>query len=891
MSAKKSGRPANERGPQSGQVVAGSSVAGDVIQIGDVTGNVTVLLERSSFRLELLQPVGHVDLPERVRRQPSYLLHPKNQVVPYRPPVDDLATLAKWRDGRGDLSVLLMYGPGGQGKTRTAQHFASRALVDGWLVAQARDLSTTAPELPHADGTAPDRLLVVVDYAERWQYKNLLEMLESARGAARARVVRVLLLARSDTHLWDQLEAELDGSGVAYAAPVALTGFVETSRQTLFAEAASAFARALALPVEVPTMDHLDDPQFASPLTLHMAALAAVVAANQEDERPADVSQYLLLHEQRHWNASSPADVVRAVVVLATLFGPARTPESARALLIAAGVADGRAEADRALKRHQSAYPSDRYLTPLRPDRFAEDFLSWHLGRDRNAGADLTELMTRNGGSLQPADLRQGLIVLANAARHESVRQLLGTVIARRPDLAESSPAVMLAVADHLDFATAVRVAVVPSTSVELTYARLRLTERIAHEIPDEVSTVDEQARLWLLGRRLLDFGNHAQAAEVFGRAVRFVQEHPDSYDVTALDRADLLNVYAEALAGCGRSSEAVRVMADAVDLVRQVPSDCTAGETQQYLEMLARSLTNQSNALSAAGDNSGGLVAAEEAVELYTTLADDDATQFGPALTQAEGRVGSLLRDLGRSEDAVSILRRAADGLRWLFADDPDAHRASYADALFNVALGLRATGRATQAAAALSDAAELYRYLAQHIPLHYLERLGGCLYELSSVLEELDRTGEMIRILREQVVVERQLQGMQSEPDDRRFAITMSELGQQLGMLEDYVHAEPALSQAVSLFRGLEADYPDAVDQVLPGLLVMLSVVQVAIGQRPAAQDAAREAVMMSRRRLDGTTESAIKLTFALQQLASCLPDRSPERMAVLTELAEFD
>jgi hypothetical protein len=72
--------------------VAGSSVAGDVIQIGDVTGNVTVLLERSSFRLELLHPVAHVDLPERVRRQPSYLLHPNNQVVPYRRPVDDLAT-------------------------------------------------------------------------------------------------------------------------------------------------------------------------------------------------------------------------------------------------------------------------------------------------------------------------------------------------------------------------------------------------------------------------------------------------------------------------------------------------------------------------------------------------------------------------------------------------------------------------------------------------------------------------------------------------------------------------------------------------------------------------------------------------------------------------------
>ncbi|SOR80269.1 hypothetical protein [Streptomyces chartreusis] len=873
-----------------GPSVTDSPIGGHNIQIGDVTGDVTILLDRRSFRLELLQPVESPVLDPMARHQPSYLLHPVNQVVPYRPPVEDLMALARWRDSREDRSVLLLHGPGGQGKTRTAQHFAACASADGWSVAQARDLSTAAPVLPPAQALPSDRLLIVVDYAERWRYESLLAMLESTREDHRARVLRVLLLARSAPHLWDQLMAELGPLRIAWAEPIALTGFGGTPREALFAEAATAFAHALGVPeVSPPAPDDLADPAYASPLTLHMAALAGVVAAVQDDARPTDISHYLLMHEQRRWNASVAAETVRSLVVLATLFGPVRTRESARALLLATGAADGPHEADKALKAHRAVYPSDRHLAPLRPDRFAEDFLGWHLGRDPDAVDDLAALLTGEGVLLQEGDIRQALIVLANAARHEPVRGLLDEVITQRPDLAETSPAIMLAVAEHLPPHTAMEIALRPAGAVELTYARLKLAERAAHAIPEGAPALADIGGLWLLGKSLMDYGDHAQAEVVLGKAVRRMRErHDDPAAGNPVDLADLLNLYAESLAFTGRKPDSVRVMAEAIELLREQPPGSSEDEASRRTSVLARSLSNQSNALAGVDDLLGALAAAKESVGLYEALAAHDAEEYAVALVRAEARVGGLLHDLGRPEEAVGIGRKAADALRWLSADDPEAHRIDYADTLFNLALSLKETGQTGQAALALSEAADLYRYLAQHIPLRFLDRLGECLHTLSGVLEDLGRAGEMVRVLRELVVVEQQL-GQEAYPDDRRYALTMFSLGQQLAALEDYEHAVSPLTEAVVLFRNLAALYPEGAEYALPAALVMLSIAQNALGD-PAAVVPAREAVVMLREQSDGSADAVGRLALALQQLASCLPRDAVECAAALVEFDEI-
>lgn len=620
-----------------------------------------------------------------------------------------------------------------------------------------------------------------------------------------------------------------------------------------------------------------------------MAALAGVVAAREDDARPADISRYLLLHEQRRWNASDAADTMRALVVLATLFGPARTRESARALLLATGAADGPAEADRALRAHRTLYPSDQNLTPLRPDRFAEDFLGWHLGRDQEAGDDLAELLTGDGSLLQDGDIRQALIVLANAVRHDPVRDLLDTVIGERPDLAETSPAIMLAVAEHLSPYTAMLIALRPVRGVELTYARLKLTQQSAKAIPDGAPAAVDIAFRWMLARSLMDYGEHVEASDVLAKAVQQVREHSDDPEIgDPVDLAELLNHYAETLAYTGRQSESALVMSEAIELLRQHPQGPSPDEASRHKDILARSLSNHSNVLSDAGDLQGALAAAEESVALYGDLAAQDEESYGASLVGAEAGVARLLHELGHAEEAVQVGRRAADALRWLSADDPETHRIEYARTLHNLGLSLEETGQSGQAALALSEAADLYRYLAQHIPLRFLAHLGECLFALAGVLGELQRSAEMIRVLRELATVERQLRETAPDWDARRLAVTMYSLGQQLAMLEDYEHALSTLTESVGLFRSLTALHPGSAE-AMSRALVFLSIVQSALGDRPAAAVAAREAVGLFRVQSDGSDEAVHRLRLALQRLASCLPEDGTEHAAVLAELDE--
>src|SRR6266542_4904672 len=89
-----------------------------------------------------LTPGNQLPVVPDWQQQPSYLLDAQRQVVPFRPRSRDaeLATLTAWRDdSSARVSLRLVHGPGGQGKTRLASRFASHAHAAGWMVAQAVD--------------------------------------------------------------------------------------------------------------------------------------------------------------------------------------------------------------------------------------------------------------------------------------------------------------------------------------------------------------------------------------------------------------------------------------------------------------------------------------------------------------------------------------------------------------------------------------------------------------------------------------------------------------------------------------------------------------------------------------------------------------------------------
>ena len=153
-----------------------------------------------------------------------------------------MARLCDWaNDPDEPLSVLLVHGPGGAGKTRLASQLASSAPA-GWAVAEAAENPTTLPPAPPLSSRIDSpALLVIVDYADRWQLDTLTRLIANLPLDYPDRQIRVLLLARPGSGLWKNLTSKLLRSPADLPEPLPLDEFT-LDRRAAFDEAVTAFA-------------------------------------------------------------------------------------------------------------------------------------------------------------------------------------------------------------------------------------------------------------------------------------------------------------------------------------------------------------------------------------------------------------------------------------------------------------------------------------------------------------------------------------------------------------------------------------------------------------------------------------------------------------------------
>ncbi|MBW6433744.1 tetratricopeptide repeat protein [Actinoplanes hulinensis] len=808
----------------SGQVVTGSVVFGDVVQITDVGGDVTVNPSPRPYRVEPATAEATELTPDRARAQPSRLLLARYQVVPFTGRTRTLDDLDTWISGPDPVAARLVHAAGGQGKTRLAAEVARQCAAAGWTVWTVTHTATPVPgsrvELP---GGA---LLAVVDYADRWPVSALQALLSQLRRlhARAGTTVRVLLLSRSSGFWWQAVaqQAESDSIETGSTALPALAADSDDDRLALFTTAASHFGKALhpAYPGPWPAPD-LSGPGFAQVLAVHMAALAAVDAHRHGSEPPAHphaISAYLLGREQAHWQelharresplTTAPTVMQRATYV-AVLTGSLPRPE-ARQALIQVALAGDPPTADQLIDDHKVCYPAaDRrtVLEPLLPDRLAEDFLA--LATPGYDPSPLTDdwTLTAPESLFDSGDPRPWtpaaittLVETAHRWRHIATDVLY--------PLVRSRPALVTAAGG----ATLTRLAAIPGIEPDV------LAALEPHLPPDRHIDLDVAAA--------------ALTAQL--------TEHRLTHASDPITRGLHHSVYAIRLSNVGRYAEALDQNEKAIESFRDV-----LGDDHRALPGLADALNSAAIHLALLGHNERALVSATEAVTIFRRLASVDPDTYRRDLAMVLTNLSSRLAELGRSEEALPPAEEAANVYRKLAESGDERQLWFLAAALTNLSNRLAELGRHEQALPPAEEANRIDRRLADINPEVYLPELAKSLNNLAIRLAEVGRTSAARSPAEEGVGIYRRL--ARANPGSYRadLANSLLNLSRHQFLLGDGEQAVATVEESVAIRRALAQRNPGAYLPVLASSLLNLAVFRAGVGVPERGLSAVDEAI----------------------------------------------
>ncbi|WP_214416410.1 tetratricopeptide repeat protein [Sphaerisporangium fuscum] len=759
-------------------------------------------------------------VPE-ARAQPSELLRAANALVGFTGRDALIAWLREWRDGDATLAVHLIHGVGGQGKTRLAHRVARLWQGEGWVVLAAhhrRDRSVPAEfEVPDFDGAAG--VLVVVDYAERWETADLLTLLADVR-ARGGLAVRVLLLARPAGTWWQSLKGRIQRDMHLVPTREELAPLEQESgitRGGLFTEARDRFAELL----QVPGADGVAPPPalerheaYRLVLTVHMAALAAVLAHDRGHPSPADpvqVSELLLARERDHWEAMSTpsrdtplattADTMGQVVYTATLTGRLGYVDGKAALERAS--VDSALAAGQLLKDHAVCYPPAgtpgpahleqrspagrggvTVLEPLYPDRLGEDYLalctpghSFDFPADPWAEEAPARLLAPPDGDqpAQPGDgvaiwVRQGLTTLIEASRrwpHLATTQLY-PLLSAHPHLALHAGGAALAALAELETIDTTLLEAIESVlpahrHIDLDIGIAAVADRLAkHRL---AATDDPVTRARIhegLAVRLSYAGLHARALTE-GRQATQLWDH----------------------------------------LVRTIP--------YAYLPELAGSLINHAGRLADVGRRADAVVFSEAAVGLYRELVSVDRDAYLPELAGSLIDHAVRLAEVGRRSEALALSHQAVDLWRELVSVNRNAYLPNLANSLTLRAVGLAEVGRGSEALALSHEAVDLRRELVSVNRDAYLPDLANSVHNHAVRLAEVGRQAEALTLSEEALHLRRELVSVNRDAYLPDLALTLTNHANRLaeeGRAEAVIHSQEALD----LYRELVSVNRDA-------------------------------------------------------------------------------
>ncbi|WP_314804527.1 tetratricopeptide repeat protein, partial [Actinomyces bouchesdurhonensis] len=734
----------------------------------DVCVDVGGLRSRTPDRV--LPPGGHIErvlapayaeLPEDFT--PLQLIKARHGVVPYQQRAE-MRQLRAWamtvpsdsrtgRNGRNaDISVAVVTGAGGSGKTRMAAQLCDDLSKIGWYTGFLPSTTEVTDEELSALAEVTTELLVVVDYAEEARRGLVARVVRKLR--ARQSPTRIVLTARGADAWWEEFceEAEQDGSVLSNTLSLSIRGKQQVEADPwffgrMYRRAVQRFSDALneAIPTDIEVPDGLGD----TALDVVLRAWLAVCGDNDAAERAMPTREELydrvLSTEFTRW---------RQEPILAEI----------------------------SRKHMRQAAAALSLLAPSQDEDAVDDVLSrlpeWsqeHLLRSRFAELLVQSLLRDDGAeavSLRPDPVAEHLILTVFGKKPDLLDRVLPQDPAQVPGL-DDPDAEDSVVTRALEMGQQVRNACVTLTrassldrEVALRLARRALRERpfLWKEALDVALTqggpLAPALEAFIESGETLPLGEIDDAIPVghpalAGAALAATRRLATSAERSPEQQAHWANSLAVRLSDVGKRAAALGVAREAVELYRGLAE----ASPQAYTPDLAMSLNNLANCLSEVGDREGALGVAREAVELYRGLAEASPQAYTPDLAMSLNNLANILSAVGERNEALVAAREAVRLRRALAEASPQAYTPDLAMSLNNLANCLSAVGERKGALVAAREAVELYRGLAEASPAAYTPDLAGSLNNLANRFSAVGERNEALEAAREAVELYRGL------------------------------------------------------------------------------------------------------------------------------------
>jgi hypothetical protein len=865
-----------------------------------------------TLAFEAVELAGFLQPPTSplLARTPGSLLAAPMEAVEFTGREAELTELAAWRDSGDGLSVMLVAGEGGSGKTRLARQFTARTRQAGWAagflparavagpLGDAGSQLTSTVELARRVCVATRPVLLVADYAEtRPDEVSALADILASRPTAHP--VRVLLLARAAGAWWANLAEALDPHLTSWISLAPLTK-AGRARELAYTASVTGLARHLAalpdLPAGQPPVQPwdvlaaqlatsppaLDDPQLGNALTLQITALADLLDTAAGQLRTQAFGEGDLVgHERGYLRRAAARRSLLSPGILSDRSDKDEAAsqawaalERALAAMIILGPCDSnKAQAIGELGSQARAadvaswlaalYPppaEEGGLGTVQPDRLAELLLGPILIRQPRLLSEIGTLAT------SADDGYSALYTLIRTAAHPDYRQV-------------GEQAASLIASQAAPFAVAApSLAATMPESTPIRDGLLRLGQQDPHAFQQYAfAAIGQLPHLSVSGASF----NAALTQVMTGILRQLAETNPDAY---LPDLAISLNHLSSRLAGVGQRQAALAAAQEAADTFRQLAET----NPDAYLPGLAGSSINIAIRLAEVGQREAALVPAREAADAFRQLAETNDA-YRPDLAMSLDTLGSRLAGVGQREAALVPAQEAVGIRRQLAETNPDAYLPDLAGAVSNLGSWLAEVGERQAALAAAQEAADTFRQLAETNPDAYLPGLAASLSNLGVRLAEVGQRGAALVPALEAVGIRHQL--AQANPDAYLpdLAISLNNIG---SLLASVGHPEAALVpalEAVGIRRQLAQANPDAYLPDLAKSLNNIAGLLAGVGRGEPALKAAQEAADTCRQLAQANPDAYLpNLAWSLDNLGTRLAEMG-QRQAALAPAQE--